>query len=212
MRRPRDLAAHCFCLASLIALPVAGAQDAATPPAPPPDTSTHLLSSSQQIAAAVLPLPAAMRDSATVLGYTEGKLGTLRAGSGAMICLAPPPKAPRFHVACYHRSLSPFMARGRALRARGMSQEKIDSVRFREARRGRLALPKQPASLYSLTGPWTTFDSATVTATGARPLFVVYIPYATPRSTGLSAVPVKNGPWIMSPGTPKAHIMFVPEM
>jgi hypothetical protein len=39
----------------------------------------------EQIAAAVLPLPAELRDAATVLGYdAAGKLVTLREGNGAM--------------------------------------------------------------------------------------------------------------------------------
>ena len=32
------------------------------------------------------------------------------------------------------------------------------------------------------------------------------------RATGLSAEPVEGGPWIMDPGTPKAHIMLEPGM
>ena len=71
----------------------------------------------QQIAAAVLALPAEMRDGAMVLGYKEaGKLVTLREGKNGMICLALYVSRPDFHVACYHRGLEPFMARGRALR------------------------------------------------------------------------------------------------
>ena len=83
-------------------------------------------------------------------------------------------------------------------------------MRFREARDGKLELPKGPASLYSLTGG--TFDPTKGTAEGAAPLYVVYIPYATPASTGLSDHPISDGPWLMLPGTPKAHIMFVPKM
>jgi hypothetical protein len=66
--------------------------------------------------------------------------------------------------------------------------------------------------LYSLTGPRNSFDPATMTAPKATPLFVVYIPYATSESTGLSAQPLRGMPWVMFPGTPKAHIMFVPSM
>ena len=49
-------------------------------------------------------------------------------------------------------------------------------------------------------------------ATGARPLYVVYLPGATPESTGIPAQPAQGRPWLMFPGTPKAHIMFVPSM
>ena len=166
----------------------------------------------EQITQAVLPLPPDMRSSASVLGYSpDGKLTMLRNGSGAMTCLAPDPNAARFHVACYHRSLEPFMARGRELRAQGVKGDMVDSVRFREAKEGKLKLPDAPALLYSLTGAKDAYDPTTKTAKG-RSLFVVYMPYATAESTGLSAVPAEGTPWVMFPGTPKAHIMFVPKM
>jgi hypothetical protein len=168
-------------------------------------------SAEHQIAAAVLPLPADLRAGATVMGYApDGRFVTLRNGAGAMTCLASNPRMDRFHVACYHRSLEPFMARGRELRAQGVAGDQVDTVRFREARAGTLKLPKEPAMLYSLTGG--SFDTATGAAPGARPLFVVYIPFATAESTGLSAAPARGTPWIMFPGTPKAHIMFTPSM
>ena len=154
-----------------------------------------------------------MRAGATVWGYaSDGGFSKLRKGSGELVCLASDPKAERFHVACYHRSLEAFMARGRALRAHGVTGDQVDSVRFAEVRAGKLRLPRHPAMLYSLTGPRDSFDPATGTAPKGKPLFVVYVPYATAASTGLSAAPVEGGPWIMHPGTPKAHIMFAPRM
>ena len=145
------------------------------------------------------------------MGYApDGRFVTLRSGNGPMTCLASDPKSERFHVACYHNSLEPLMARGRELRAQGVTGDQVDTVRFRAARAGKLKLPKDPALLYSLTGG--SFDPATSAALGARPLFVVYIPFATAQSTGLSAQPARGTPWIMFPGTPKAHIMFTPSM
>ena len=192
----------------------AGAQSAAPAAAGGPGQGLPgraQMPAADQIASAVLPLPVEMRAGATVLGYgADGRLGTLRAGSGSMICLAADPKLERFHVACYHRSMEPFMARGRELRAQGVTGDRVDSVRYAEAKAGTLALPKEPAVLYSLTGG--AFDPATGTAAEARHLYVVYIPYATAESTGLSARPVQGQPWIMYPGTPKAHIMFTPRM
>ena len=167
----------------------------------------------EQIAAAVLPAPADLRATATVMGYDAGgKLVTLREGSGALKCLASDPRASRFHVACYHKTMEPFMARGRALRADGVKAELVDSVRFSEVKRGRLKMPRQPAVLYSLTGKTGSFDPATGTAPGARQLFVIYVPGATAQSLGISAIPAEGVPWVMNPGTPKAHIMFVPRM
>jgi hypothetical protein len=161
----------------------------------------------------VLPLPAEFRADARVLGYREGtKLVTLREGNGAFVCLASDPAATRFHVACYHRSLEPFMARGRALRAAGVKSDAVDTVRFAEIRKGALVMPTHPAALYSLTGAVGSYDAATNAAPAARPLSVIYISGATAASTGLSATPATGAPWIMFPGTPKAHIMLVPKM
>ncbi len=165
----------------------------------------------RQIATAVLPAPAEMRDGAAVWGYApDGKFVSLRRGTNDMVCLASNPNAPSFHVACYHRSLEPFMARGRELRTQGVQGGAVDTARFAEVKSGKLVVPTHPAMLYSLTGG--SYDPASNTIPGARHLYVTYIPFATAASTGLSAKPAGKTPWIMYPGTPKAHIMFVPDM
>lgn len=167
-----------------------------------------------QIAAAVLPLPEPLRATATVLGYrsAEGPLVELRKGSNGMICLADDPKVANFHVACYHESMEPFMLRGRQLRAEGVQGEQVDTVRYREVAEGKIVMPTLPAALWQLSGPAGSFDAATNTVTGARHLYVIYIPFATTQSTGIPSIPSQDQPWLMNPGTPKAHIMFVPRM
>jgi hypothetical protein len=41
--------------------------------------------------------------------------------------------------------------------------------------------------------------------------YVIYIPFATPESTGIPLKPLTpGGPWIMNPGTHRAHIMINP--
>ena len=171
------------------------------------------LPDAQQITAAVLALPPEFRDNAKVLGYhaDSPKLVTIREGAGPFTCLATNPATPRFHVACYHKSLEPFMARGRQLRAQGVPDEKVDTVRFAEVKSGKIVMPKQ-ATLYQLFGPPDSFDPATGTVKGVTGLFVIYIPGATVASTGLSAKPSEGSPWIMFPGTPKAHIMLTSKM
>lgn len=167
----------------------------------------------QQVAAAVLPLPASMRADATVLGYDgSSTLVTLRHGTNRMTCLADDPRLPAFHVACYHDAMEPFMARGRALRASGVTGDQVDTVRFREVAAGTLPVPTQPAMLYSLSGPAGSWDPVTNEVRGGRPLYVTYIPYATTATTGLPDIPVAGKPWLMFPGTPKAHIMYTPSM
>ena len=166
----------------------------------------------RQIAAAITPLPAPLRGTATVLGYDPaGKLVTLRKGSGDMICLADDPHQTQFHVACYHRSLEPFMARGRALRLMKKSHTAIDSARLADVKAGRIAMPSKPAALYQYFAPRDSVDAATGAVNGASYLYVVYIPYVTPETSGLTANPLEGGPWIMYPGKPWAHIMIAPQ-
>lgn len=190
----------------LVAIPLArGVAQTPAPAAPTPPPVD------QQIAAAVSTLPADKRAGATVMGYgAEGKLITLRTGTGDMICLGHNPKDKDFHVACYHNDMEPFMARGRELRASGITGGQVDTVRFREVREGKLPMPKNPSAMYQLFGG--IFDPAKNEATGARALYVIYIPHATGKTTGLSEKPYGTAPWVMLPGTPKAHIMFTPTM
>ena len=194
-------------MAAVVLAPSAAfAQSSATP------AGRAVLSVEQQIAVAVTPVPAEFRETATVLGYgADRKLKELRPGTGAMVCLAPDPNRERIQAACYHRSLEPFMARGRELRAQGMNADQVDSARLAEVRSGRLKFPEQPASLYSITGDATSYDATTGTIKG-RSLYVIYVKDATAASTGLPTQPTPGMPWIMGAGTIKAHIMFVPTM
>ena len=197
-----------FAVALLTCLPVAAFAQAPQAKAPSPPGPVPL--PVHQVAAAVQAAPAEMRDGAAVLGYNDArKLVTLREGKNDMVCLADDPSdSERFHVACYHKALEPFMARGRSLRAEGVKGDQVDTVRFKEIKSGALKMPANPSTLYTLTGPPTSYDPATNKVTGARWLYVVYIPGATAASTGLSEKAAPGVPWIMFPGTPKAHIMF----
>lgn len=160
------------------------------------------------IGAAVAAAPESMRADATVLGYEDGReqLVTLREGSGQLVCLADDPSDDRFHVACYHKSLAPFMERGRTLRKEGKSDQ-VDAIRQKEIESGELPFPNHPASLYSLSGG--TYDPEAGEVTGARSLHVIYVPYATLEKTGLPARAPAGQPWLMEPGKPWAHIMIV---
>jgi hypothetical protein len=188
----------------LIAAATLASPAAAQPSLPPVD---------EQMAAAVLALPAELRAGAAILGYrTAGKLEELRPGTNGLTCLALYVTRPDFHVACYHKGLEPFMARGRELREQGVRGNGVDSVRFKEIAEGKLKMPKFGA-LYSLTGKKDVWDPAKGVVTGAMPLAVVYVPFATAEETGLSTQPKRTSePWLMFPGTAKAHIMLAGSM
>jgi len=162
-----------------------------------------------QIAGAVSALPEGSRANATVRGYSNyHRPAVLRQGSNEMICLADDPAETRWHVACYHQDLDPFMSRGRELEAAGKSRSEIDSIRLAEVQSGALKMPDGPRMLYNLYAAADSVDAATGMARSPASLQVVYIPYATPESTGLSARPGGGLPWLMYPGKPWAHIMI----
>jgi hypothetical protein len=167
---------------------------------PAPDT---------EIAAAILAAPAELRAGAAVLGYNpHGELVSLRAGKNELICLASDPTKTAFSVACYHKDLEPYMARGRELAAEKLTGQQRNDQRWKEVAEGKLALPREPRTLYVLTG--AGFDAATGKVTDAYLRWVIYVPFATPESTGLSTKPSENAPWLMYPGTAGAHIMINP--
>lgn len=165
----------------------------------------------QQIAAAVSAAPEHLRDGATVHGYdAAGAFVTLRNGTNEMVCLADTPGDDGFSTACYHNSLEPFMARGRALRAEGMERGEVASTREEEIESGKLPFPTGPATLYVRYGDASSYNYDTGDFSATQLRYVIYAPYATPESTGLSESPSPGAPWIMFPGRPTAHIMIMP--
>ena len=162
-----------------------------------------------QIAAAVLAAPSELREGAAVLGYNpQGELVKLREGKNELICLASDPAKTTFSAACYHRDLEPYMARGRELAAQKVTGQKRNDIRWKEVAEGKLALPREPRTLYVLTG--AGFDVSSGKVTEAYRRWVIYAPFATAESTGLSTKPSDNAPWLMYPGTAGAHIMINP--
>jgi len=162
-----------------------------------------------QIAAALLPAPAELRDGAAVIGYNaQGEVVRLREGKNELVCLANNPANTRFSVACYHKDLEPYMARGRELAAQKITGDKSHEVRWKEIAEGKLSMPREPRSLYVITG--TGFDAASGKVTNSYLRWVIYVPYATAESTGLSTKAADNAPWLMYPGTAGAHIMINP--
>jgi hypothetical protein len=177
--------------------------------APAAPAAPVVLPPASQIAAAVQAAPEDRRAGATVLGYdAAGALVTLRAGTNDIVCLADDPKEAAFSVACYHKDLEPFMARGRELVAKGIKGKEREETRWKEIESGAIKMPREPRTLHVLSG--SGFDPATGTIADAYLRWVIYTPFATPETTGLPIRPVPGGPWLMFPGTPTAHIMINP--
>lgn len=165
-----------------------------------------------QIAAAIQAAPDGSGAQAKVYGFDEtGALVILKEGTNQMVCIADDPTKEGFSVACYHSSLEPFMARGRALKREGKNPGEIFEIREKEAKSGQLRMPEAPATLHVLSGPKGRYNSETQEVENANLRYVVYIPFATAESTGLPLKPaMAGGPWIMDPGTHRAHIMVTP--
>lgn len=163
------------------------------------------------IATALMAAPEESRAGCKVIGYNmAGEFVTMREGTNELIVLTDNPKQDGFNAACYHKDLEPFMARGRALKAEGKSGEEIFTIREAEMKSGELKITPG-ATLHILYGAKTMYDPATSKVEGANLRYVVYLPFSTSESTGLPESPAfPNHPWIMNPGTHKAHIMISP--
>ena len=163
------------------------------------------------LATALMAAPEAGRADCKVIGYNmAGEFVTLKEGTNEFIILADDPKKKGFSAACYHKSLEPFMARGRALKLEGKSGQEIFDIRAVEMKSGELTIsPGSTLQIYYSAD--SLYDTATSEVEGAIRRYVIYMPYSTSESTGLPEVPVaSNHPWIMNPGTHRAHIMLSP--
>lgn len=165
-----------------------------------------------QIKTAVLPLSEEEREGAKVYGYdASGELMVLREGTNNLVCLADDPQKDGINVACYFVQLDPFMARGRELSAQGKSRDEIEAVRSNEVASGELKMPGEPSMLYVYFGNSADYNPATGELKNGKYRYVIYTPFATIESTGLPDKPHAPGmPWLMDPGTHKAHIMVGP--
>jgi len=176
------------------------------------DAKKDLPSADMQIKLALLAAPKEKRDSCTVYGYGADKeLILLRKGTNELICLADNPDEPDFSVACYCNELEPFMQRGRELRKQGIKDQQLFDEREKEVKEGTLKMPKDPATLYVYSAKEEDVDPTNGDVKNGYLRYVIYIPYATAASTGLPEKPSADGmPWIMNPGTHRAHIMINP--
>ncbi len=165
-----------------------------------------------QIKTALLAAPEDMRAGAMVYGYdAKGEFVVLRKGTNELVCLADNPKQAGLSVSCYHKDLEPFMARGRDLKNAGKSFQEIFDIREAEAKSGKLMMPKQASNLQIYSAKAEDYNETTGEVAKGSFRYVVYIPWATAASTGLPIKPEAPGmPWIMDPGTHRAHIMINP--
>jgi hypothetical protein len=175
-------------------------------------SAQNIPSADVQIKTAVLAAPSDKQAGAKVYGYAEdGSFIIIRDGNNDFVCLADDPKKEDISVSCYQKDLDAFMERGRVLSKEGKNAKAIFDAREKEVKDGSLLMPKQPSTLYVLSGSKDNYDIATGALKNSYLRYVIYIPFATAESTGLPLKPDMPGmPWIMDPGTHRAHIMINP--
>ena len=173
---------------------------------------TKIPSAEIQIKQALMAAPEEKREGAKVYGYdSKGAFTVLREGTNEMICLADNPAEKGFSVACYHKDLEPFMKRGRELKGEGKEGKEIMDIRDAETKSGKLKMNTAPSTLYVCTAKDEDCDPVSGAVNNGYLRYVIYIPNATSASTGLPLKPGAPGmPWIMYPGTSRAHIMINP--
>ncbi len=165
-----------------------------------------------QIKTAVLPAPEKDKDGAMVYGYNQtGELVVLREGSNNLVCLGDDPSKEGISVSCYSKKLEAFMARGRELTAEGKDFNEKREIRGKEIAAGTLYMPREPSMMYVFFGKQENYNPETGELKDGKFRYVIYTPFATTESTGLPDKPHAQGmPWLMDPGTHRAHIMVGP--
>ncbi len=147
---------------------------------------------------ALLALPHDLRAGAAVVYFQDGKQVLLRKGSNGLICRADDPDVAGIAVWCYPQSHDAYARRWYELAATGIDSEEVNSLITGEIKSGELEWPDVAVN-YNLRGP--SLDTAV-------PVTVVYVPFATGDTLGISEERKFRAPWLMYAGTAFAHIMI----
>jgi hypothetical protein len=147
-----------------------------------------------------------------VYGYNEdGEVVVLREGTNDLVCIADNPYNKGIQTSCYFKELDPFMKRGRELKKEGKGTMDVRKMRGEEVASGKLKMPEAPSMMYIFYGSEETYDKTKATLGDGQFRYVIYTPFATAESTGLPLKPHAKGmPWLMDPGSHRAHIMVGP--
>lgn len=152
----------------------------------------------ETIELAVLALPDSLRDGAAVIRYEKGERIVLREGTNGLICQPDDPDVAGIAIWCYPTTHDAYARRWYGLEATGLSAKEVNDRIAEEIRSGELEWPDAAVN-YNLRGPG--LDNAVATT-------VVYVPFATGESLGITEERSFYRPWLMFPGTAFAHIMI----
>lgn len=152
----------------------------------------------ERVSNALLALPAHMRADASVAYFENGKKVVLKEGSDSITCQPDDPDSPGFAVWCYPKAHADYTRRWYELAAEGKPPSEVDEIIAAEIKAKTLEWPPTVVN-YNLRGP--SLDTAV-------PLTVIFVPFATGDSLGVTEERQFNRPWLMRAGTAFAHIMI----
>jgi len=157
------------------------------------------------VAQAVLPLPSALRDDATIFTY-DGDTGArivLRQGSNGIECQPRNPETG--FTRCYHESRGAELDLRARLGAEGKSDEEVQAALAAARERGTI----EPARFGSLA--YRLYEDND----RLKLLWILSLPDAMPEPLGMSTGPQRDQslagrgkPWMMREGTSAAHLMI----
>jgi hypothetical protein len=171
---------------------------------------------SDEIRFAVLPLPAQLRDGATVMRMDSTRRPVVvRQGSNGMVCVRVVPGEAAWDARCYETTIARLIFRAGALVMSGLTIDSIGSRIRAEARAGTLTLPTQPVAAYRALGPEHSYVPATGAVTAEMEIWQsLHVPFATaeamslPDESTISAAERGQVPYVVSSGTWWAHVMI----
>lgn len=161
-------------------------------------TSAQETADNNPIEESLLALPEHLRSGATVAYFEDGERIVLREGNNGITCQPDDSETPGFAVWCYPRAHDAYTQRWYELAAEGKESAEVNEIIAAEIEDNKLEWPAVAVN-YNLRGP--SLDTAV-------PLTVVYTPFATGESIGVTEERQFNRPWLMLAGTAFAHIMI----
>jgi hypothetical protein len=170
--------------------------------APPPPAPLEPGASQADVDKAVIPLPAALRDQATVIKWkSDFTYDTLRTGTNGLVCYDRSgfPLQQPFSVQCTSLGNLPREAQNLKAEATG-ERSKSEAMLKAMEQDGTRAKPEFGSIWYHVAGA----DRDHVSAHEVT----IAVPGATQASLGLPESRRENGAWIMNAGTSTAHIMI----
>ena len=152
----------------------------------------------QLVDQALLALPAHLREGAAVVRFDRSERSVLREGENGLICQPDDPFAAGIAIWCYPTTHDAYARRWYQLAAEGKERAEVDAIVADEIESGELQWPKVAVN-YNLRGG-NIYNAVSLT--------VVYVPFATGDSIGITEKRDFHRPYLMLSGTAFAHIMI----